>query len=92
MVDTRIIMFIFVSTATERQTLEVLMTALLVSLASEMKLNPVQAIALPAVISSAAKKAGMSEFNMAREALCNKPLRSYLASICNGVDVAEALN
>ena len=68
------------------------MTASLVSLASQMNLDPIQAIALPTVISVASRKASMAESAMISEASHNAPLRDYLAGICNTTDVAGELS
>ena len=63
------------------------MTASLASLARQMNLDPVQAIALPTVITVAARKVGMTESQMAWEAAKNESLRNYLASICNDINI-----
>jgi hypothetical protein len=51
-------------------------------LALKMGLAPVDAVALPTVITVAASKVRMSETSMIAEALNNAPLRDYLAGIC----------
>lgn len=70
---------------------EVAMTASLVSLAAQMGLNPLAAVALPVTIEVAARKAGMSQRAMVAECADNAPLRDYLAGICRNTDVAGAL-
>jgi hypothetical protein len=54
----------------------------LLSLARLMGLSPVDAIALPTVIEVAARKAGLSQQRIIREAFENKPLRDYLGAAC----------
>lgn len=65
--------------------------ASLAPLAEMMGLDPVSAIALPTVITVAARKVGVAEATMIFEAFANAPLRDYLAGICRGVDVIGAL-
>lgn len=52
-------------------------------LALKMGISPVDAVALPTVITVAAGKVRMSETAFIAEALVNVPLRDYLAEICN---------
>ena len=52
-------------------------------LALKMGISPVDAVALPTVITVAAGKVRMSETAFIAEALVNAPLRDYLAEICN---------
>ncbi len=71
---------------------EVFMTASLASLAAQMGLDPLAAVALPATIDCAAGKAGMAPRAMIAECEINAPLRDYLAGICRSADVAGALS
>lgn len=64
----------------------------LVSLAAQMGIDPLAAVALPAVIDSASRKAGMTEAAMVAECRVNEPLREYLAQICRDADVKAALS
>ena len=64
----------------------------LVSLAEKMGLDPVSAIALPAVVTSASRKAGMAESSLIWECGRNAELRDYLAGICRDADVIGALS
>lgn len=54
----------------------------LADLALKMGLAPVDAVALPTVITVAAGKVRMTETAFIAEALHNAPLREYLAGIC----------
>jgi hypothetical protein len=63
----------------------------LATLASLAGLDPVAAIALPTVITVAARKVGMTDEAMVREATANAPLRAYLAGVCRSVGVEAAL-
>jgi hypothetical protein len=67
-------------------------TSSLVSLATQMGLSPIEAVALPAVIESASRKSNMAESAMIWEAQRNAPLREYLSGICRRTDVLEALS
>lgn len=53
------------------------------SLAHKMGISPVDAVALPTVITVASGKVRMSETAFIAEALANAPLREYLAEICS---------
>lgn len=68
-----------------------LLTGRLVALAAKMHLDPVSAIALPAVITSASRKADMSESDMVNRCFADDELRAYLADICFRADVPKAL-
>jgi thiazole synthase ThiGH ThiG subunit len=63
----------------------------LASLASLAGLDPVSAVALPTVVTVAARKVGMTEAALVREATVNAGLRAYLAGVCRSVDVAAVL-
>lgn len=54
----------------------------LADLALKMGLAPVDAVALPTVITVAAGKVRMAETALIAEAQRNAPLREYLAGIC----------
>lgn len=53
------------------------------ALAIKMEMDPVDAVALPTVITVAARKVAMSEMALIAEAMANAPLRAYLAEVCN---------
>ena len=54
----------------------------LVVLAKKMMLTPSQAVALPAVITSAAKECRMSEHQIIVRCFDDGAVREYLASVC----------
>ena len=53
------------------------------ALAAQMGISPIDAVALPTVITVAAGKVRMTETAFVAECTKNAPLRSYLAEICN---------
>jgi hypothetical protein len=57
----------------------------LVSLASQMQLAPVYAVALPAVVDNAAAKVGMDFETFVSKCRENAELRGYLAGVCETV-------
>lgn len=59
-----------------------LSSSALLPLAKMMGLSPVDAIALPTVMTVAARKAGITEDFLMFQALDNVPLRDYLAGAC----------
>lgn len=52
------------------------------AIAASMGLSPRDAVALPTVITVAARKVGMSEAAMRREISVNRGLAAYLANAC----------
>jgi hypothetical protein len=54
----------------------------MVILAKKMMLTPAQAVALPQVITSAARECKMSEQQMIQACYENGQVRDYLASVC----------
>lgn len=63
----------------------------LADLAALAGLDPVSAVALPTVVTVAARKSGMSESALVAECRVNAPLRDYLAGVCRSTDVLGAL-
>lgn len=53
------------------------------ALAHKMGISPASAVALPTVITVAARKIAMAEAAFIAEALRNAPLRAYLAEVCS---------
>lgn len=60
-----------------------LSSSALLPLARIMGLSAIDAIALPAVMEVAARKAGKSQDFIMHQALDNAPLRAYLAQACS---------
>ena len=54
-------------------------------LAKKMMLTPAQAVALPEVITSAARECKMSEHALIASCFDNGSVRDYLASVCRTV-------
>lgn len=52
------------------------------AIAANMGLSPRDAVALPTVITVAARKVGMTETAMRRELATNQRLAAYLADVC----------
>ena len=61
-----------------------------VSLAHQMGLHPVEAVALPAGVQSFAGKVGMTETQMLGELSVNAELRDYLVSVLRKPEVVAA--
>lgn len=60
-------------------------------LAEQMELDPLSAVALPAVIAVSAAKISMTEDALIRECRNNPDAREYLADVCRSIDVREVL-
>jgi hypothetical protein len=66
-------------------------TITLTDLAQVMGLEVDAAAALPTVVEVAARKGGISEADLIRQAGRSAELRAYLAGICRQADVQSAL-
>lgn len=58
---------------------------LIVALAREMRLSPNQAVALPAVLDSAAKGQGRTRYEIVQACRVNPQVKQYIAEICKTV-------